>query len=814
VEKNNLTAGKKRVFRLTTSIGLVCLSAGTISLGQNTQPAKPPAASPASFDQAVAPFVKQNCAVCHNDQLKTGGLALTKYHDAASMLHDRDLWEKVVRRVRAGEMPPKGIPRPKPDAIATVTNWIEAQFAESDRSTPADPGHLTAHRLNRVEYNNTIRDLLAVNFKPAADFPADDSGYGFDNIGDVLSVSPVLMEKYLNAATKIANRVIPSDALPRPTRVRYTPEHSPNDDGLALENRFEFPAEGDYDLRVAVNGRKEAFRIHLLLDGKEILANDVIIEKDKPRAYELQMHVPFGEHVLSAQMEPRTPTPAEVEAAARMKAQEEAAYKRAIARHPEDAKEIAKQRAVSNPPTYIDTLEIRGPYNPLRPPVPESYHRVFICGHPAGHHTAACARTDLAHLAKLAYRRPATDDEVSRVVRLVDTAQQDGMTFEQAMRVGLEAILVSPNFLFRIERDPKPDDPSAIHPVNDYELASRLSYFLWSSMPDEMLFKVAGQGRLHDPAVLNAEVKRMLKDPKSDALIENFAGQWLELRNLDSIHPDPDEFPQFNAQLRKAMYTESEMFVESIVRNDSSILDFLNGKYTFLNERLAKFYGIPGVAGDQFRRVSLDGTERSGVLTQASVLTVTSYPTRTSPVLRGKWILENVLNTPPPPPPPGVGSIDAKGGPLAGTMRQQMEKHRANPMCASCHTKMDPLGFALENYNAIGQWRTEDANQPIDSSGVLPSGKAFKGSAELKSILVGNKDSFAECLTEKLMIYALGRGLEGYDRRAVQQITTDLSSNDYRFSALISGIVNSVPFQMGRGSEGREMTKAMIGGSK
>jgi hypothetical protein len=306
----------------------------------------------------------------------------------------------------------------------------------------------------------------------------------------------------------------------------------------------------------------------------------------------------------------------------------------------------------------------------------------------------------------------------------------------------------------------------------------------------------------------------MLKDPKSDALIENFAGQWLELRNLDSIHPDPDEFPQFNAQLRKAMYTESEMFVESIVRNDSSILDFLNGKYTFLNERLAKFYGVPGVTGDQFRRVSLDGTERSGVLTQASVLTVTSYPTRTSPVLRGKWILENVLNTPPPPPPPGVGSIDAKGGPLAGTMRQQMEKHRANPMCASCHTKMDPLGFAFENYNAIGQWRTQDANQPIDSSGVLPDGKAFKGSAELKSILVGDKDAFAECLTEKLMIYALGRGLEGYDRRAVKQITTNLSSKDYRFSALISGIVNSVPFQMGRGSEGREMTKAMIGGSK
>lgn len=331
-------------------------------------------------------------------------------------------------------------------------------------------------------------------------------------------------------------------------------------------------------------------------------------------------------------------------------------------------------------------------------------------------------------------------------------------------------------------------------------------------MPDEELLQKAGENHLHGAAELNAQVKRMLQNSKSDALIENFAGQWLELRNLDSIHPDPDEFPAFNAQLRRAMYTESEMFVQSIIREDRSIVDFLDGKYTFLNERLARFYGIPGVSGDQFRRVSLDGMERSGVLTQASVLTVTSYPTRTSPVLRGKWILENVLNAPPPPPPPGVGSIDAKGGPLAGTMRQQMEKHRANPMCASCHTRMDPLGFALENYNAVGQWRTHDAGQPIDASGVLPNGKAFTGSAELKTILAANRDTFAECLTEKLMIYALGRGLEGYDRRAVKQITTKLAANDYRFSALISGIVNSAPFQMGRGEGGSELTQASVSG--
>ena len=788
----------RKLLRRGIPIGFVCLTG--VAIGQNSATAarSPSAPTAVSFEQVVQPFVQTNCAVCHNDKLKTAGLSLTEHRGTESMLRDRDLWEKVVRRVRAGEMPPKGMPRPNPEAIETVTGWIENQFAIADRTTPADPGHLTAHRLNRVEYDNTVRDLLAVRFKAAADFPADDSGFGFDNIGDVLSVSPVLMEKYLNAATRIANRAIPPEALPKPTRIRYSPEHSPNDDGMELENRFEFPAEGDYDLRVAVAGRKEPFRIHLLMDGNEIKVADVLVEKDGTRSYEINLHVPYGEHTLKATMEPRTPSAEEVATAERLKAAEEAAYQKAIAAHPEDRKEIALQRAISNPPTYIDTLEARGPYHAVAPPLPESYHRIFACGHLPGHHTVSCARTNLARLARLAYRRPVTPNEVNRLTTLVASAQKDGMTFEQAMRIGLEAILVSPNFLFRIERDPKPDDPSAIHPVNDFELASRLSYFLWSSMPDEVLLQAAGQHRLHDQAVLTAQVKRMLQDPKSDALIDNFFGQWLELRNLDSIRPDPDEFPQFNAQLRRAMHTETQMFVQSVMRNDSSILDFIDGKYTFVNERLAKFYGIPDVSGNEFRRVSLDGSERSGVLTQASVLTVTSYPTRTSPVLRGKWILENVLNTPPPPPPPGVGSIDAKAGATAGTMRQQMERHRADPMCAGCHTRMDPLGFAMENYNAIGQWRTHDAGQIIDSSGSLPGGKPFKGSAELKDILMGNRDTFAECLAEKVMIYALGRGLEGYDRRALKQITSNLAASDYRFSALVSGIVNSVPFQMGR----------------
>jgi mono/diheme cytochrome c family protein len=754
------------------------------------------------FAQKVVPFVNQSCAACHNDRLKTGGLTLTNYHDTASMLHDRDVWEAVVKRVRSGEMPPKGLPRPKPETIEAVTKWIESQFEMADRTTPADPGRLTAHRLNRTEYNNAVRDLLGIKFKPGDDFPADDSGYGFDNIGDVLSVSPVLLEKYLNAATKIANIAIPPAGLPRPTQMKFAPEHEIHDEQLVLEHTFDLPADADYDLRAAVGGKKEAFRIHIYLDGQEVRTSDVLIEKEKHRVYETRLRVAYGEHALKALLVPRTPNPEEIETARVLEAKEEAQFRKAVAKHPEDRKELIKQRVLSNPPTYIDFVEVRGPFHPLPPPLPPSYRRIFVCGHAPGQHTDRCVRSNLANFARLAYRRPVAPAEVDKVAALVISAKESGLSLDQAMRIGVETILVSPNFLFRIERDAHPQNPLAVHAIDQYELASRLSYFLWSSMPDEHLMRLADQHRLNDDAVLEGEVARMLKDPKSNALVDNFAGQWLELRNLDSVHPDPDEFADFNNQLRQAMYTETEMFVNAIVRENRSILDFINGNYTFVNERLAKFYGIPGVTGDEFQRVTLDGRERSGVLTQASVLAVTSYPTRTSPVLRGKWILENVLNTPPPPPPPGVGSIDAQGGPLSGTMRQQMEKHRAEPACAGCHARMDPVGFALENYNAVGKWRERDANLPIDASGVLPNGKSFSGSAELKAILASNKDAFAECLTEKLLTYALGRGLEGYDRRAVKQITANLAANDYKFGNLIEGIVNSAPFRMGRGDGG------------
>jgi len=719
------------------------------------------------------------------------------------MVHDREVWEKVVGRLRAGEMPPKGMPKPPAEQITTITNWIDSEFADLDRTTPPDPGHLTAHRLNRVEYNNTVRDLLAVKFKPAADFPADDSGFGFDNIGDALSVSPVLMEKYLAAAKKIATEAIPlSLTIPKPTLLRYSPEHLVNEPRPELVHEFALPAEGDYDLRAAVNGKQDSMRIQLLLDGKEVKGDDVVIVKDKPRSYELRLHLPAGEHSFQAVLTHRDPTPEESKIAAQMAADDEAGILKQVARHPEDEKQIRLQHALGNVPTFMDAIEIKGPFNASAAPLPESYKHVFLCGHSIGQHNQQCVRSNLAQLASLAYRRPATPAEISKLNKLVALGEKSGLTFDQCTRLGLEAILVSPQFLYRLEHDPNTRDVASVHPVGDYELASRLSYFLWSSMPDSQLLQLAAENRLAQPAVLHAQVQRMLIDPKAAALIDNFAGQWLELRNLDSIHPDPVQFPEFDNQLRQAMYTETRMFFANVVQQDRSIFDFIDAKYTFLNQRLAKFYGIPGVEGNQFRRVELDGTERSGVLTQASVLAITSYPTRTSPVLRGKWIMENILNTPPPPPPPGVGSLDEKGGPLSGTMRQQMEKHRANPMCASCHMRMDPLGFALENYDAIGHWRTQDAAQPIDSTGVLPNGKAFTGSAELKTILAANRNAFAECFTEKMMIYALGRGLESYDRAATRKIVAGLAANGYRFSSLINGIVDSAPFQLGRADGG------------
>ena len=693
----------------------------------------------------------------------------------------RDVWERIAARVKNGEMPPKGMPRPPQAQIDVVTSWIETEFARLDRNQKPDPGRVTARRLNRYEYNNTVRDLLAVNFKPANDFPADDSGYGFDNIGDVLSLSPSLMEKYLAAAEKIARTAIPPDALPKPTLERLKREPGARTLPDEYAQKYTFPAEGDYDIRINITGRRVPLTLTMMLDGKPIQgAYSAPYDPDSARLGEWRVHIGYGEHTIAGVLagDPTRPQP--------------------------PPRPVNPKRP--DPPPGLNYIEVRGPYNPLPPPPSESYRRVFICGHATGQHKPECARIDLANLARLAYRRPATGAELDHLVRFVNMAQEQGDTFEEGMRVAVAATLVSPNFLFRIERDPDQTNPAAAHRITDFELATRLSYFLWSSMPDEALFRLASEQKLHQPAALAAQVKRMLADPKSNALVENFGGQWLELRNLASVKPDPDRFSIFDDKLRADMRQETELFFHAIMREDRSILDFVDGKFTFLNERLANLYGIEGVKGDEFRRVDLTGNvQRSGVLTQASVLTVSSYPNRTSPVIRGKYILENILNDPPPPPPPNVPSLDESKAGVAASVRQQLEEHRANAVCASCHSRMDPLGFGLENYDAIGRWRTHDGKFPIDSTGTLPSGKSFQTPEQLKQILKSNSLAFTQCLTEKLLTYGLGRGLEKYDKPAVESISRRNAAEGYRFSRLILEIVNSLPFEMRRGETARRM---------
>jgi hypothetical protein len=719
-------------------------------------------AEDASFEKTVEPFLAKNCALCHNAKIKTADVNLEGYRDAGAALRDRDVWERVLAKLETGQMPPAGSQKPNPEDVRAVEHWISSSLARLDRNTRPDPGRVTAHRLNRFEYNNTIRDLLGIDFHPADDFPADDAGYGFDNIGDVLSLSPVLMEKYLTAAEQIAKRAIFGDPILKPTQERYQSEAAKYvDPAGAFETQHHFPVTAQYEIHSSLAGKRpmdgeSPLKEALWLDGKQIKITDVPVDRTKPRQFDVRLSVSEGTHHLRA----------------------------AILRD-----------GPPNRDTFVEYIEVRGPFQQKPAGSPESAKRIFVCGE----HTLDCAHRILAPLAHRAYRGPVSGQEINGLVHFVSMAQKEGDGFEQGIQLAIEAMLVSPHFLFRIEHDSKPTDPSAVHQIGDVELASRLSYFLWSSMPDDELLAAAETKTLRRPGVLEAQVRRMLADPKSIALVDNFGGQWLEIRNLDTIKPDPERFPAFDSELRQAMRQETRLFFQAIIRDDRSILDFIDGKFTYLNERLARHYGIPGVVGPEFRRVDLTTDQRSGVLTQASVLTVSSYPTRTSPILRGKWILENILNAPPPPPPPGVANLNESAVGTTASLRQQLEQHRSDPSCAVCHAKMDPLGFGLENYDAIGAWRTMDSKFPVDATGTMPGGKSFETPAGLKAILKADSAAFSQCLTEKLLTYALGRGLETYDKRAVKSIVADLPAGGYKFSQLILDIVNSVPFEMRRG---------------
>jgi len=750
-----------------------------------TVPVKPPGHPPVEKEvsyESIRPLLKNYCFGCHNEAKKKGDLSLEHLAGESDAVKNQKVWEKVLKNIQSGEMPPDNKPQPSLEEKEKVFRWIETKVFQCDCSKP-DPGRVTIRRLNRSEYNNTIRDLIGIHFQPAEDFPADDSGYGFDNIGDVLSLPPVLLEKYLMAAERIVNAAIPEK---RPSQLKkfnvdsvevgfnsrrqgngWVSLSSTEEDDVSLP--YIFASEGEFIFSVRAYAHQETnlpMVLTMRMDNKELKQFQVTTNELEPEFYSVRIKVAPGKTMLTARV------------------QRERAGDRSS----------ATQKGT----VFVESVQLEGPIDSGTNQITESRKLLFTCG-PEHKHNARCATKILQKFATRAYRRPVTDEELKRLTALVNLGQRDGQSVEASLKLGLQAVLVSPHFLFRGELQPEPDNPKSVHPINEYALASRLSYFLWSSTPDDELFKQSRNGTLKKN--IESQVRRMLKDPKSQAFVENFAGQWLQIRNLKLMAPDVTAFPNFDEALRNAMQEETFQFFGHLLRADRSITEFLDSDYSFINERLAKHYGIDGVKGPEFRKVAMSGGGRGGILTHGSVLTLTSNPTRTSPVKRGKWVLENILGTPPPPPPPEVPELkDEKGKELTGTLRQRMEQHRENPSCSSCHARMDPIGFGMENFDGIGAFRKQDGKFDIDSSGTLVTGESFKGATELKKILVeSKKNEFVRCFTSKLLTYALGRGLEYQDKCAVDEIMATSKLDGYRFSSVIVSLVKSVPFQKRRG---------------
>jgi len=787
-----------RIFAFVATLA-IGMSAPTASGDTDSDDAETSQASSAlqHFDSKVKPFLTKNCLMCHRAKNPTAGLDLSRFAAPEDIWRHPELWEKVSARLTDGTMPPKGLPRPPMEQRDEVLAWIRDGLEHLARNTRPDPGRVTARRLNRFEYNNTIRDLLGVDFKPAANFPADDAGYGFDNIGDVLSMSPILMEKYVSAAWDIAQHAVvsPLDQLDSTvTRIsgpdvrrlgsRATQVTGPLAYPMAKEASFEFPADAEYEILVRVSDRRKVQqtpgRIAFVVGNGKVHSFDTELRRDDenaPNEFSFRARVTAGKHILRA------------------------------ATVDQDLKPF-QYLDESGSGDFIDPnyFEIRGPFGKAKRAIHDAHRKLMVCTPANKAEEAPCAEKILGPVVRRAYRRPITVADLERHLLLAAEARAEGFPFEEQIRLALQGILVSPQFLFRIEHD-RPSVTNtgaatdAIRDLSPVELASRLSYFLWSSMPDDALLSAAESGQLQTREQILSQVKRMLADPKASAFTEAFAGQWLRLRNLDQWQPDSDLFPDFDNNLRLAMRRETELVFETLLHENGTIDDFLAADFTFLNQRLAKHYGIKGVEGDEFRRVSLTGTNRSGVLTHASVLTISSYPTRTSPVLRGLWLLENVLGAPPPPPPPDIPELDSDGVGNAATLRERMERHRTDPTCAACHSKMDPLGFGLENFDAIGRYRKAEGNLPIDASGTLPDGTSFDGPESMKQVLLAQRREIAKNLAEKMLTFALGRGVERHDRPAVEELVASMESKQYRIATLVEEICWSMPFRMRR-SEG------------
>jgi hypothetical protein len=737
-------------------------------------------ASAADFPKEGVAFLQKHCVACHGEKKKSAGVSLHAITDEAGLLKNRKLFQSVLRVLDAGEMPPpERKVQPTVEERELFRNVVGAAFDKADRDAKPDPGRVTARRLNRTEYANTVRDLTGIDFNPAEDFPADDIGYGFDNIGDVLTLSPVLMERYLSAAEAITARAILVD-LPKPSQ-RWTggkylePATNPEKVGKVrpitkgnLNNNYTLSMGGDFTFRFRAFATKvgdEATKVSVTVDGTEVKTFSIPAGDQKSAGtYEVKLPLAKGNRRIAVNLL-------------------------------NPGKDDKEERTLS-----VENFYLEGPTDTR----PETHKKLLACD--TSKPKTAQTHEILNRFASRAYRRPATRDEVARLMKLVESAEARGDKYEAGIQLAMQAVLVSPKFLFRVELDDRPDtaDP---HPIDEYQLASRLSYFLWSTMPDDELIGLAEKKQLS--ANLDAQVKRMLKDPRAKSLVENFVMQWLQVKRLSSFAPDAKLFPNFDDGLRTAMLTETRMFFEELIREDRSILDIIDGRYTYVNGPLARLYGlnVPGTGGRrggrEFVRFELPADNpRGGILTHASVLTVTSNPTRTSPVKRGRWVLEQILGTPPPPPPPDVPELqeDAKAI-SSGSLRQRMEEHRKNPACANCHAKMDAMGFAFENFNAIGGFRTKDGDFPIDAAGVLPDGKAFKNPTELKGLLREKKDLIARNLAEKMLTYATGRGLEWYDKRSVDAIVAGTTKGDYRFSALVTEVVRSDPFRLRRGRQ-------------
>ncbi len=750
-------------------------------------------------------FVNQYCVTCHNQRLKTAGLMLDTL-DLAKIPEETETWEKVVLKLRTGAMPPAGMPRPDARSTQEFVSSIETRLDNAAQAKPY-AGRPLLHRMNRAEYANAVRDLLALDVDPAALLPPDDSAYGFDNVSDVLGLSPSLQERYLSAAESISALAIGDPnvkAAGATFRIRQDLSQNQHVEGLPLGTiggilvHHNFPLDGEYEFQAKLyrtnlnimRGLEFAHQVEFAVGGQRILLANI-----------------GGTADLASLFEKPTETGDAIDARLRVRVKVKAGPGNVTAAFLEGPQVERPERlqAFQRSSTdnfdwsgwpHIQTLSITGPFNATGPGDTPSRARIFVCRPDKTIGEMPCARKILAALARRAYRQPVSDTDLSRILSFYETGRRDG-GFDAGIELALERILASPKFVLRAEKDPANATPGSVYRVNDLDLASRLSFFLWSSIPDDDLLTVAAAGKLHDPVVLQQQALRMLRDPKSHALVTNFAGQWLQLRNVRNVLPNSDDFPDFDDNLRQAFQRETEMFFESILNEDRSALDLLTADYTFLNERLARHYGIAGIYGSQFRRVTLQDDFRRGLLGQGSILALTSHAERTSPVVRGKWILENILGMPVPPPPPDVPVLrENKDREKPLTMREQMLEHRANAVCASCHKTMDPIGLALENFDAVGAWRTREAAGPIDVSGELADGTKVNGVVDLRNSIVSRPEMFAGTLTEKLLIYALGRGLDYRDMPTVRGIVREAAQNHYKMSSVILGVIRSTPFQM------------------